>query len=238
MRIPQLNKYSLDFPDPSQANEDGILAWGGDLNPSRLIRAYQNGIFPWYSKNDPILWWSPNPRLIMELEDFKLSRSLKKSIQKFEYKFDSNFHEVIRNCGTTKRNNQDGTWIQDDVIEAYEVLFGMGIAHSIESYYDGKLVGGLYGLVVGKVFCGESMFAHINDASKSAYTILVNHLKLWGYDFIDCQVPTDHLKSLGAKEINRDYFIQRLKKSNTEKQDHYWELNPNILKELKVKIEE
>ena len=227
--IPQINKHSLNFPHASSANEDGILAWGGDLTPSRLIRAYQNGIFPWYGKDEPILWWSPNPRLIMELDDFKLSRSLKKNMKKFTYKFDSNFSQVIRNCGTTKRNNQNGTWIQADIIEAFEELHGMGIAHSVESYRDGILVGGLYGLTVGKLFCGESMFADTSDASKAAYAILIRHLKEWGYDFIDCQVPTDHLKSLGAKEVTRDYFLERLEKINYETIEHYWEIDEALI---------
>ncbi|MEA2090974.1 MAG: leucyl/phenylalanyl-tRNA--protein transferase [Campylobacterota bacterium] len=230
MNIPQLNKYSLTFPHPNDANRDGILAWGGDLNPSRLIRAYQNGIFPWYSKGDPIIWWSPNPRLIMELDDFKISKSLKKSIKKFEYKFDTNFKEVIQKCKSTPRNDQNGTWINDDIIEAYTTLHDMGLAHSIESYQDGKLVGGLYGVVVGKVFCGESMFATVSDASKSAYAILVKHLKEWGYDFIDCQVPTDHLKSLGAKEVTREYFLNRLLKVNMENINNNWEVNKNLLR--------
>lgn len=227
--IPQLNKFNLEFPDPRSANEDGILAWGGDLNPSRLIRAYQNGIFPWYSKDDPIIWWSTDPRLIMELDDFKMTRSLKKSMKKFEYKMDSNFSDVIRKCSTTTRKDQLGTWITDEVIEAYEELFGMGIAHSIESYYHGELVGGLYGVVVGKVFCGESMFAHKADASKAAYAVLIRHLKKWGYDFIDCQVPTEHLKSLGAKEVSREYFLNRLEKVNFENIEHVWKIDDKLL---------
>ena len=229
MNIPQLNKYELTFPHPNDANEDGILAWGGDLNPSRLIRAYQNGIFPWYSKGDPIIWWSPNTRLIMELDDFKLSRSLKKSMKKFEYKFNTNFTQVMRKCASTPRNDQNGTWIQEDMIEAYEVLHGMGKAHSVESYLNGVLVGGLYGVVVGKVFCGESMFSHVNDASKSEYAILVKHLKRWGYDFIDCQVPTNHLKSLGAKEVKRSYFLERLNKVNVDDIEYNWTIEKNIL---------
>lgn len=229
MNIPQLNKHSLIFPHTKDSNEDGIVAWGGDLTPSRLIRAYQNGIFPWYAKGDPIIWWSPNPRLIMELDDFKLSRSLKKSIKKFEYRFDTNFKEVIQKCATTPRENQNGTWIQEEIVEAYEVLHGMGIAHSIESYLDGNLVGGLYGVVVGGVFCGESMFAHVSDASKSAYAVLVKHLKYWGYDFIDCQVPTEHLKSLGAKEVSRDYFLSRLSDVNMKVVEHRWNINEAIL---------
>jgi leucyl/phenylalanyl-tRNA--protein transferase len=230
VQIPQLNKYELKFPHPNDANEDGIVAWGGDLNHSRLIRAYQNGIFPWYSKGDPIIWWSPNPRLIMELDDFKLTRSLRKSMKKFEYKFDANFTEVMHKCATTKRKSQEGSWIQDEIIEAYNTLYDLGIAHSVETYKDGTLVGGLYGVVIGKVFCGESMFSHVSDASKSAYAILIRHLKEWGYDFIDCQIPTKHLKSLGAKEVAREYFLMRLEKVNMDKVEHNWEINKELLK--------
>jgi leucyl/phenylalanyl-tRNA--protein transferase len=227
--IPQLNKYELKFPDASETNADGILAWGGDLTPSRLILAYQNGIFPWYNSGDPIIWWSPNPRLIMELDDLKISKSLKKSLKKFQYKFDSNFKEVMHKCSTTPRSDQAGTWISEDIIEAYTTLHDMGIAHSVESYQGGKLVGGLYGVVVGKVFCGESMFAEVSDASKSAYTILIKHLKEWGYDFIDCQVPTNHLKSLGAKEVAREYFINRLSKVNMDTIDNLWIINKDLI---------
>ena len=230
MHIPQLNKYNLSFPHPNEANEDGIVAWGGDLNPSRLVRAYQLGIFPWYSKDDPIIWWSPNPRLIMELDDFKLHRSLKKNIKKFTYKFDTNFQEVMQKCATTPRTDQNGTWINDDIIEAYTVLHGQGIAHSIESYQDGVLVGGLYGLSIGKVFCGESMFAHVSDASKAAYTVLIKHLKRWGYEFVDCQVPTDHLKSLGAKEVSREYFLNKLNKFNMETINYKWKMDKQLIK--------
>ncbi len=227
MQIPQINRHQLKFPDPNSANEDGIVAWGGDLTPSRLIKAYQSGIFPWYGKDEPIIWWSTNPRLIMELDDFKLSKSLKKSMKKFEYKFDTNFKEVITRCGSKQRNDQNGTWIQKEIIDAYVELHNLGVAHSVESYLDGKLVGGAYGLVVGKVFCGESMFADVSDASKSAFATLVHHLKIWGYDFIDCQVPTNHLKSLGAKEVSRDYFLERLNRVNFDKIEHFWEIREN-----------
>jgi leucyl/phenylalanyl-tRNA--protein transferase len=229
LNIPQLNKYNFEFPNPRDANEDGIVAWGGDLNPTRLIRAYQNGIFPWYSKDEPIIWWSTNPRLIMELNDFKLSKSLKKSMKKFEYKFDTNFTQVIIECSNVKREGQNGTWIQDEIIEAYSVLNDLGVAHSIESYYNGELVGGLYGVVVGRVFCGESMFAKKSDASKSAYAILVKHLKQWGYNFIDCQVPTEHLKSLGAKEVDREYFLMRLKSSSMKIMNNKWEIDSLLI---------
>ena len=229
MNIPKLSTYEFTFPHPNDANEDGILAWGGDLNPSRLLRAYQNGIFPWYGINDPIIWWSPDPRLIMELDDFKLSRSLKKSIKKFTYSFDTNFTEVMHKCATTPREGQQGTWIQEDIIEAYSTLHGMGIAHSVEAYQNAKLVGGLYGVVVGKVFCGESMFSHVSDASKAAYAILIKHLQEWGYSFVDCQVPTEHLKSLGAKEVARDYFLHRLNEACMDTVDHLWKIDPELL---------
>jgi len=232
MQIPKLHKYDFTFPDPNNATEDGIVAWGGDLNPTRLLKAYREGIFPWYGKNDPILWWSPDPRLILELDEFKLSRSLKKSVKKFTYKIDTQFVQVMRNCATTPREGQSGTWINDEMIEAYEVLYGMQIAHSVEAYKDGNLVGGLYGLSIGKIFCGESMFAHENDASKAAFAILVAHLKKWGYECIDCQVPTKHLKSLGAKEISRENFLQRIKQNGFEEIEIRWELDQEIMKEF------
>jgi len=231
VRIPELNKYSLSFPDPRDANVDGIVAWGGDLNPSRLLRAYQSGIFPWNSPQDPLLWWSPNPRLIMELDNFKLRKSLKKSMKKFTYQFDTNFREVLDKCASTPRNDQDGTWLNEELKESFEVLHGMGIAHSVESYLDGELVGGLYGIVIGKIFCGESMFSHVNDASKSAYAVLVKHLKSWGYEFVDCQVPTDHLISLGAHEVHREYFLMRLESLKMESISHIWKIDKILLED-------
>lgn len=229
MRIPELNKFSLEFPDPNSANIDGIVAWGGDLNPSRILRAYQSGIFPWNSPQDPLLWWSPNPRLIMELDNFKLRRSLKKNMKKFTYKFDTKFREVLDKCASTPRHNQDGTWLHEELKESFEVIHGMGLAHSVESYLDGELVGGLYGIIVGKVFCGESMFAHVSDASKAAYAVLIKHLKAWGYDFVDCQVPTNHLQSLGAHEVHREYFLMRLSAVKMDTIEHSWEINKKLL---------
>lgn len=223
MQIPRLS-YQLIFPDPRDASEEGIVAYGGDLSPSRLIRAYQNGIFPWYAKGDPILWWSVDPRLILELKDFKLRPSLKKRMKHFTYKFDGAFLEVMSECSKVPREGQNGTWIQPEIIEAYSVLHDMGKAHSVEAYLDGKLVGGAYGVVVGGVFCGESMFARVSDASKSAFAVLVQHLREWGYDFIDCQVPTSHLKSLGAKEVARDYFLMRLQMSVFDEKEHEWKI--------------
>lgn len=202
--------YQLLFPHPDEANEDGIVAYGGDLSPSRLYLAYREGIFPWYSAGDPILWWSPDPRLILHLDDFRLRPSLKKRMKHFEVRFDTAFTEVLEACATVHRPGQQGTWLQPELIEAMSVLHSLGRAHSAEAYYKGELVGGLYGVSVGAVFCGESMFAKKNDASKVAFAVLIEKLKEWGYAFVDAQVPTEHLKSLGAIEVYRDYFLKLL----------------------------
>ncbi len=202
--------YQLVFPHPDEANEDGIVAYGGDLSPSRLYLAYREGIFPWYSAGDPILWWSPDPRLILHLDDFKLRPSLKKRMKHFEVRFDTAFTEVLQACASVRRPGQQGTWLQPELIEAMSVLHSLGRAHSVEAYYKGELVGGLYGVGVGAVFCGESMFAKKSDASKVAFAVLIEKLKEWGYAFVDAQVPTAHLKSLGAIEVYRDYFLKLL----------------------------
>ena len=202
--------YQLVFPHPDEANEDGIVAYGGDLSPSRLYLAYREGIFPWYAAGDPILWWSPNPRLILHLDDFRLRPSLKKRMKHFEVRFDTAFTEVLEACATVHRPGQQGTWLQPELIEAMSVLHSLGRAHSVEAYYKGELVGGLYGVSVGAIFCGESMFAKKSDASKVAFAVLIEKLKEWGYAFVDAQVPTEHLKSLGAIEVYRDYFLKLL----------------------------
>jgi leucyl/phenylalanyl-tRNA--protein transferase len=202
--------YQLSFPHPDEANEDGIVAYGGDLSPSRLYLAYREGIFPWYSPGDPILWWSPDPRLILHLDDFRLRPSLKKRMKHFDVRFDTAFTEVLQACASVHRPGQQGTWLQPELIEAMSVLHSLGRAHSVEAYYKGELVGGLYGVSVGAVFCGESMFAKKSDASKVAFAVLIGKLKEWGYAFVDAQVPTAHLKSLGAIEVYRDYFLELL----------------------------
>ena len=207
--IPKLS-ITLDFPHPREANEDGIVAYGGDLSPSRLLKAYREGIFPWYAKGDPILWWSPNPRLVLYLEDFKLRKSLQKRRKHFEIKIDTHFEAVIESCAKTPRKEQLGSWILPEIQEAYNTLNYMGYAHSIEAYQEGKLVGGLYGVANGAMFCGESMFSHVNDASKVALAFLVEQLKRWGFELIDAQVPTEHLKSLGAREVHRDTYLAEL----------------------------
>jgi len=213
--IQPLSKYSLIFPDPKLADDEGLLCYGGDLSPNRIMSAYRSGIFPWFNEGDPILWWSPNPRLILELDEFKISKSLKKTIKKniYEIKFDTNFRQTMIECANIKRDDQDGTWINEAMIEAYCELFDLGFAHSFESYYDGQLVGGGYGIVIGDIFCGESMFAKKSDASKVALSYLVKHLKQKGFKYIDCQIPTPHLISLGAKDIHRDKFLKLVQKS-------------------------
>lgn len=208
--IPRLS-YHLSFPDPSTASDEGIVAYGGDLSPSRILLAYRSGIFPWYSAGDPILWWSPDPRLILEFSEFKLHRSLRKKMAAFEIRYDTAFSQVIRECSSVPRRGQHGSWLLPEMVEAYETLHAMGYAHSVEAYQNGELVGGLYGVWVGKVFCGESMFAKVSDASKVAFATLVERLRSEGFAFIDCQVPTNHLKSLGAKEVSREEFLDRLR---------------------------
>ncbi len=202
--------YRHIFPHPNDANEDGIVAFGGDLNPTRLYLAYREGIFPWFSVGDPILWWSPDPRLILNLEDFKLRKSLKKRMKHFEIRFDTAFEQVLQECAAIHRPGQQGTWLQPDLIEAMTSLYALGKAHSVEAYYENELVGGLYGIGVGAVFCGESMFAKKSDASKVAFAVLIEKLREWGYKFVDAQVPTEHLKSLGAIEVYRDFFLSKL----------------------------
>jgi len=191
---------------------NGLLCAGGDLSPQRLILAYRHGIFPWYSAGEPILWWSPNPRMVLVPSEFKLSRSLKRTLRRgdFEVRFDSNFRTVIRACAHTRRDGQAGTWITAEMQAAYGELFELGHAHSVETWVDNKLVGGLYGLAIGKMFYGESMFSHATDASKIAIAHLARFLDRQGFGLIDCQMNTPHLASLGAYEIPREQFMARL----------------------------
>jgi len=210
---PKLTKFSFIFPDPLKATKEGLVAWGGDLDPRRVLSAYLQGIFPWYNKEDPILWWSPDPRLILYPQNIKISKSLKKSLKKFEIKINTNFYEVIKNCQETRTKKGEKSWIFEEIIECYSTLHQMGYVKSFETYYEGKLVGGLYGVDLGNVFCGESMFHTKTDASKAALVGLCQYCQNNNYDFIDCQVPTSHLKSMGAIEISREKFIQMLHKS-------------------------
>jgi leucyl/phenylalanyl-tRNA--protein transferase len=200
------------FPPVEEAHSSGLLAVGGDLSSARLLEAYRLGIFPWYSDNEPILWWSPNPRLVLDLDDFKISRSLRKTLKKetFRVTFDQAFNEVIRACASAPREGQPGTWITDEMREAYLRLHKMGYAHSVEAWFNGELAGGLYGVSLGKAFFGESMFHRRTDASKVALAALVERLKSWNFHFIDAQMTTEHLVRLGAKELPRHVFLKRL----------------------------
>ena len=212
-KIPWLSPYNTDFPPVSSAIKEpnGLLAIGGDLSEKRLIEAYSLGIFPWYEAGQPILWWSPDPRAVLFPKDLKISRSLKKTLNKniFRVTFDQAFETVIQSCAAP-RQSASGTWITPEMIEAYVNLHKTGIAHSVECWADDNLVGGLYGISLGKVFFGESMFSLQNDASKVAFVHLVKQLEIWNFALIDCQVPTPHLSSLGAGEIPLSQFIQYL----------------------------
>ncbi len=210
---------SLIFPHPKYAEPNGLLAIGGDLRVERLLLAYRNGIFPWFSGEDPILWFSPDPRLVLIPDQFKLSSSLRKVIKSntFEVRFDTCFPQVIVNCAKTERKGQDGTWITSDMIEAYIKLHREGYAHSVETFHEDRLVGGLYGVSLGGAFFGESMFHIMSNASKVALYHLVERLRSWDFDLIDSQVPTEYLKSFGAKEIDRDPFLKMLKQALNKK---------------------
>ena len=207
--------YALDesiwFPPVEEALPDGLLAMGGDLSPERLLLAYRQGIFPWYDGDIP-LWWCPNPRFVLIPDELKVSKSMKALIKKnaFEFRINTAFGEVIRHCKETKREGQDGTWINENVEAAYTTLHEMGFAHSAEAWKEGKLVGGLYGIRLGKVFFGESMFSLESNASKFAFIQYVELLRSEGVLLIDCQIHTEHLESLGAKMIMRQQFIQLL----------------------------
>jgi len=211
--IPQVSRYSYIFPNPREASKEGLVAWGGDLNPNRILSAYRQGIFPWYNENDPILWWSPDPRLVLFFDDLKISKSLNRNLKKYEVRFDTNFEEVIKKCRDIRLLKDENTWILEEVIEQYIEIHEMGFAMSVETYHEGELIGGLYGILMGGVFCGESMFSSKSDASKVALVKLADKLQSEGYDFIDCQVPSEHLKSMGACEIGRDEFLELLEKA-------------------------
>ena len=211
-----------EFPPLTKAmkDPDGLLAAGGCLSTKRLLKAYRSGIFPWYSPGEPILWWSPNPRLILFPEQLKVSRSLRKTLRKNTLTFtvDSAFDQVIAACAKP-RSYSEGTWISDDMQQAYCRLHQLGYAHSAEAWLNGELVGGLYGIALGKVFFGESMFHTYTDASKVVFVSLIEQLKLWGYQLIDCQVHSQHLESLGAINCERSEFISLLNRYCDEPAD-------------------
>lgn len=203
----------ISFPSPATALADpnGLLAVGGDLSPARVLAAYRHGIFPWFGPDEPILWWSPEPRMVLFPEEFKLSKSLRKRLRRHDYEIrvDSAFEAVMRACAEP-RPGQHGTWIVEEMIQAYVRLHVQGYTHSVETWVDGELAGGLYGMAIGRMFYGESMFARATDASKIAFAHLVAQLRRWDFGLVDCQMETRHLASLGARPITRQEFMDRL----------------------------
>lgn len=201
------------FPDPEKADEEGLLAVGGNLSVSTLISAYSRGIFPWYSQEMPILWWCPDPRLVLFPWKLKISKTLRHIIRQGKYKVrkDTNFEKVIEHCASIRRRGQEGTWITDEMKLAYIKLHNEGYAHSFESYFNNELAGGLYGVSLGRTFFGESMFYTMSDASKVALYYLAEQLKEWKFHFIDAQQSTSHMKMMGAEEISRSEFLRILK---------------------------
>lgn len=204
-----------DFPPIEMTNEVGLLAFGGDLTPQRLIDAYSRGIFPWYDSTQPVLWWSPDPRMVLFPENLKVSRSMQQLLKKetFRVTYNIDFKTVIKNCAEARREGQQGTWITGEMLKAYLELHRLGYAHSVEVWEGEELVGGLYGIYLQekKVFCGESMFTRKSNASKYGFIHLVRKLAAEGVQMIDCQIYTDHLASLGAGEIPREVFLEYLK---------------------------
>lgn len=200
------------FPSPDTASEEGIVAFGGKISTDRLISAYSQGIFPWYNEGDPILWWSPDPRMVLFPKELKISKSMKTLFRKnaFQVTYNTSFGEIIKNCAFIKRKSEDGTWIHPNFIEKYTELHHLGYAHSVEVWQNDEIVGGLYGIKLGKIFCGESMFAKVSNASKYGFIKFVQDFN--DLCLIDCQAYTNHLASLGAREIPRSQFLEILKR--------------------------
>ena len=206
----------LFFPPVEEANYDGVLAVGGDLSVERLLLAYNNGIFPWFDADDPILWWAPPERMVVNPMDYKVSKSMRNILNRnsFEVTINQDFAAVISNCQTIERKDQQGTWISAEIIKSYTQLHQLGKVISFEVWQNNELVGGLYGVDLGHVFCGESMFSKVPNASKVAFIKLIEYLKVHNYKLLDCQVHNDHLEKLGAFEISRDLFMKILKTPN------------------------
>lgn len=203
---------ALIFPNVSQTHSSGIIALGGDLSIERLQLAYKSGIFPWFEDGEPITWWSPNPRMVLFLDELIVSKSMRNILNRNSFKvtFNENFRAVISNCQKIKRDGQNGTWITNEMKEAYCKLHEVGVAKSVEVWLEGELVGGLYGVDLGHVFCGESMYSKVSNASKIAFIALVRHLQKENYKLLDCQVYNEHLESLGCREIEREEFMKFL----------------------------
>lgn len=224
---------TLAFPPPDAAEPDGLLAVGGDLRPERLLLAYANGIFPWYDRGLPILWHSPDPRMVLLGRELHVSRSLRKVMRRgrFRISLDAAFEAVIRSCASVPRPGQRGTWITEEMIAAYVRLHALGFAHSAEAWEGDRLVGGLYGVSLGRCFFGESMFAVAGDASKTAFATLVQQLSRWGVDLVDCQVHTEHLARFGATEWPRDEFLHALaERLEQPTLRGAWRLDPDLEK--------
>ncbi|GIM52257.1 leucyl/phenylalanyl-tRNA--protein transferase [Capnocytophaga cynodegmi] len=203
----------MPFPSPETASEEGIVAYGYDLTPERLLEAYQNGIFPWYNEEEPVLWWSPNPRFVLFPEKLHISKNIKKLLRKniYQVTYNQRFEEVIRNCASIPRKDQDGTWIHLEMIATYTQLHQLGYAHSVEVWCENQLVGGLYGIKMGNIFCGESMFSRESNASQVGFiTFLQQHPEI---KLVDCQVYSEYLEKLGAEEIPRTQFLEIIKKN-------------------------
>lgn len=200
------------FPPPEEADEHGLLAYGGDLSSERLITAYESGVFPWFEHGQPILWWNPPTRMVLYPQEFKLSKSMRQKLNKkhFDFKIDTRFEQVIEHCAKVPRKDQAGTWITNEMMEAYTMLHQLGFAHSFETYLNDQLVGGLYGVSLGRAFFGESMFSIVSDASKAAFYHLSQFAVKYDFAFIDCQLYTSHLASLGAREIERSAYLKEL----------------------------
>ena len=203
------------FPPPDHAEPEGLLAIGGDLQVERLLLAYRMGIFPWYSEDQPILWWSPDPRLILEPQSLHITKRLRQTLhqKRFRVTFDLAFHQVIQSCATVSRKRGPGTWITPEMQAAYLSLHDAGFAHSVESWFEGEVVGGMYGVCIGKCFFGESMFFIQTDASTVAFVTLMNHLRAWNFHMLDAQITTSHLIGFGAREISRGEFLHRLERA-------------------------
>jgi len=222
------------FPDPRQASAEGLLAYGGDLRPERLLVAYAQGVFPWY-ESDPILWFSPDPRTVLQPHAIHVGRSLRRTLRRapFELRLDTAFGQVIRSCAAAPRAGQAGTWITPDMVEAYTHLHELGFAHSVESWREGELVGGLYGVSLGAAFFGESMFAARSDASKVAFVFLVAQLREWGFQLVDCQLHNDHVARFGAQEWPRERFLEALARALEQPtRIGPWRLDPGSSPEL------
>jgi leucyl/phenylalanyl-tRNA--protein transferase len=228
--IPWLDA-SPEFPPAEHAlrQPNGLLAAGGDLSVPRLLNAYRHGIFPWFNTGEPILWWSPDPRMVLVPAEFKPSRSLRKTLSRktFEVRFDTAFEAVMRACAAP-RDGQAGSWIHEDMIAAYCTLHELGYAHSVESWQDNRLVGGLYGIAIGRMFYGESMFSRVSNASKVALAHLAGQLERWQFGLIDCQMNTPHLASLGAREIPRTRFLTRVRELVHCAPVTHWQFDPDL----------